>query len=48
MQLQMRTKEFKIVELKVEEGVNLGSKINDFFILNMVSQKGTLLSFNFV
>jgi hypothetical protein len=40
------TKEFEIVEIGVEEGVDVGSRNEQFMIPNMVLQGGTLLSFN--
>ena len=40
------TKEFEIVRIGVEEGINLGSKIKDSLLPNLVLQGVTTLSFN--
>ena len=42
------TKEFEISESGVKEGVDLGSKIKDSLLPNMVLEGGTFLSFNVV
>jgi hypothetical protein len=46
----MRTKGYEIVEIGVEEGLDLGSRINDCMLPNVVLYKGggTILSFNVV
>ena len=43
-----RTKEFESVEIGVEEGVDLGSRVKDSLLPNLVLQGGALLSFNVV
>jgi hypothetical protein len=40
------TKEFEIVEIGIEEGVDLGSKVKDSLLPNVVLWRGTLLLFN--
>jgi hypothetical protein len=34
--LQIKNKEFEVVEIEVEEGVELGSEIKDFLLSKMV------------
>jgi hypothetical protein len=41
--MQIKTKEFKFFEIKVEEGVDQGSGIKDSLMSNVLLQGGTLL-----
>jgi hypothetical protein len=46
--LPIRTKEFETVEIRVEEGVDLGCGIKDALLPNVVLLGGNLLSFDVV
>ena len=47
-QLQIKTKEFDIAKIRVEENVDLGSEIKDYLLPNVMFYGGTLLSLNIV